>query len=70
MTRWLAAHRHPHTQKLPLMNPVHVLIIVLSYLAIVFLGKLVMRPFPAFKVPFARKRYRGRFMWSSSQTHG
>ncbi|TPX72892.1 very-long-chain 3-oxoacyl-CoA synthase [Spizellomyces sp. 'palustris'] len=39
---WLAQHRSVHAAKLPLMNPFHVLIIVLGYFAMVFGGKTIM----------------------------
>ncbi|KAI9106084.1 polyunsaturated fatty acid elongation enzyme [Phlyctochytrium arcticum] len=39
---WLANHQSVHAAKLPLMNPFHVLVIVLAYFAMVFGGKLVM----------------------------
>ncbi|KAJ1328433.1 hypothetical protein BSLG_010165 [Batrachochytrium salamandrivorans] len=43
---WIAAHQSPHTAKLAMMNPIHVLFAIMAYGTIVFVGCIIMRPLP------------------------
>eukprot|EP00842_Homolaphlyctis_polyrhiza_P002510 jgi/Hompol1/325/HPOL_001390-RA len=47
---WLAASRSPHSLRLPLLNPVHVALVIALYLAVIFVGTNLMRAFNPFKL--------------------
>ncbi|KAH6587438.1 hypothetical protein BASA50_011380 [Batrachochytrium salamandrivorans] len=47
---WIAAHQSPHTAKLAMMNPIHVLFAIMAYGTIVFVGCIIMRPLPRFSL--------------------
>eukprot|EP00002_Diphylleia_rotans_P039842 TRINITY_DN933_c0_g1_i1.p1 TRINITY_DN933_c0_g1~~TRINITY_DN933_c0_g1_i1.p1 ORF type:complete len:279 (-),score=47.16 TRINITY_DN933_c0_g1_i1:157-993(-) len=46
------SHQHPLSKTLPLMNPFEPLALCIAYLAIVYGGRVLMRPFPAFKLRY------------------
>ncbi|KAI8847404.1 GNS1/SUR4 family-domain-containing protein [Chytridium lagenaria] len=47
---YLSANASPHAARLPLMNPIHVVLIIIAYLVVVFGGMTVMKALPRLNV--------------------